>query len=155
MRQRVVIAGALACRPKLLIADEPTTALDVTMQAQVLELLATLTREQGTALLLITHDLGVVSDVADDVVVLYAGEVLETGPVGDVLDRPAHPYTRGLLASLPTRVTAGRPRWPSPGRSPVSTPCRRVASSIPAARSPSTSAAASIRRWPAFPAQPG
>ncbi len=118
MRQRVVIAGALACRPKLLIADEPTTALDVTMQAQVLELLATLTREQGTALLLITHDLGVVSDVADDVVVLYAGEVLETGPVGEVLDRPAHPYTRGLLASLPTRVTAGRPRVAIAGQIP-------------------------------------
>ncbi len=118
MRQRVVIAGALACRPKLLIADEPTTALDVTMQAQVLDLLATLTREQGTALLLITHDLGVVSDVADDVVVLYAGEVLETGPVGDVLDYPAHPYTRGLLASLPSRVTAGRPRVAIAGQIP-------------------------------------
>ena len=118
MRQRVVIAGALACRPKLLIADEPTTALDVTMQAQVLDLLATLTREQGTALLLITHDLGVVSDVADDVVVLYAGEVLETGPVGGVLDRPAHPYTRGLLASLPARVTVGGPRVAIAGQIP-------------------------------------
>jgi peptide/nickel transport system ATP-binding protein len=118
MRQRVVIAEALACRPKLLIADEPTTALDVTMQAQVLDLLETLTREQGTALLLITHDLGVVSDVADEVVVLYAGEILETGPVADVLDRPAHPYTRGLLASLPSRATAGRPRVAITGQIP-------------------------------------
>jgi len=118
MRQRVVIAGALACQPKLLIADEPTTALDVTMQAQVLTLLEKLTREQGTALLLITHDLGVVSDVADDVVVLYAGEILETGAVADVLDRPAHPYTRGLLASLPSRATAGQIRAAIAGQIP-------------------------------------
>jgi peptide/nickel transport system ATP-binding protein len=118
MRQRVVIAGALACRPQLLIADEPTTALDVTTQAQVLELLRQMAREEGSALLLITHDLGVVSDMAEDVVVLYAGEVLETGSVDRVLDRPAHPYTRGLLASLPSRALRGQPLVGIPGQIP-------------------------------------
>jgi peptide/nickel transport system ATP-binding protein len=118
MRQRVVIAGALACRPQLLIADEPTTALDVTTQAQVLELLREMAREEGSALLLITHDLGVVSDMAEDVVVLYAGEVLETGSVGATLDHPAHPYTRGLIASLPSRALRGQPLVGIPGQIP-------------------------------------
>jgi peptide/nickel transport system ATP-binding protein len=101
MRQRVMIAMALACQPALLIADEPTTALDVTIQAQILDLLKTLQRESGTAILLITHDLGVVAEVADDVAVMYAGEIVERGPVADVLSAPEHPYTVGLLGSIP------------------------------------------------------
>jgi peptide/nickel transport system ATP-binding protein len=101
MRQRVMIAMALACEPLLLIADEPTTALDVTIQAQILDLLRTLQTETGTAILLITHDLGVVAEMADDVAVMYAGEIVERGPVADVLAAPEHPYTVGLLGSIP------------------------------------------------------
>ncbi len=104
-RQRVMIAIALACGPELLIADEPTTALDVTVQAQILELLRRTRRELGTALLLITHDLAVVSEVAERVVVMYAGQVVEQGPVADVLDAPQHPYTAALLRSVPPSVT--------------------------------------------------
>jgi peptide/nickel transport system ATP-binding protein len=103
MRQRVMIAMALACSPKLLIADEPTTALDVTIQAQILSLMQELKRELGTAMLLITHDLGVVAEMADDVAVMYAGRVVEQAPVTDLFDRPAHAYTHGLLASVPKR----------------------------------------------------
>jgi len=105
MRQRVMIAMALACEPALLIADEPTTALDVTIQAQILDLLRTLQDETGTAILLITHDLGVVAEMADDVAVMYAGQIVEIGPVGDVLAAPEHPYTAGLLGSLPRLQT--------------------------------------------------
>jgi oligopeptide/dipeptide ABC transporter ATP-binding protein len=101
MRQRVVIAIAIACSPALLIADEPTTALDVTVQAQILQLLKRLQREANLGLLLITHDLGVVRQVADRIVVMYAGSVVEEGPVDAVLDRPRHPYTAGLLAARP------------------------------------------------------
>jgi oligopeptide/dipeptide ABC transporter ATP-binding protein len=97
MRQRVMIAMALACRPSLLIADEPTTALDVTVQAQVLALIRKLKTEFGTAVLLITHDLGVVWETAERVVVLYAGRKVEEGPSAVVFSKPAHPYTRGLL----------------------------------------------------------
>jgi oligopeptide/dipeptide ABC transporter ATP-binding protein len=100
MRQRAVIAIALACEPDLLIADEPTTALDVTTQAQILDLLKTLQAERGMGLLLITHDLGVVAEVADRAAVMYAGRVVEQGPVVDLFEAPAHPYTEGLLASL-------------------------------------------------------
>jgi oligopeptide/dipeptide ABC transporter ATP-binding protein len=101
MRQRVMIAMALACDPKLIIADEPTTALDVTIQAQILELLADLRERLGMAILLITHDLGVVAEMCDDVVVMYAGRVVERGPVGDVFTTPQHPYTEALLQSIP------------------------------------------------------
>ena len=101
-RQRVMMAVALSCRPALLIADEPTTALDVTIQAQILELLRRLQAELGMSMLFITHDLGVVSEIADRMSVLYAGRIMESGPVRDVLDRPHHPYTRGLLGSVPT-----------------------------------------------------
>jgi len=101
MRQRVMIAMALACHPSLLIADEPTTALDVTIQAQILELLERLQRELGMAVLLITHDLGVVAETADRVAVMYAGQVVEYCEVGDAFRRTRHPYTAGLLASLP------------------------------------------------------
>ena len=101
LRQRVMIAMALLCEPKLLIADEPTTALDVTVQAQILRLLAELQRDMGLAILLITHDLSVVARVAQQVSVMYAGEIVETGEVADVFARPAHPYTRGLLSAVP------------------------------------------------------
>ena len=101
MRQRVMIAMALACKPRLLIADEPTTALDVTVQAQILALLETLKRETGTAILLVTHDLGVVADYADDVLVMYAGRVAEAAPAQALFARPEHPYTIGLLGAAP------------------------------------------------------
>jgi oligopeptide/dipeptide ABC transporter ATP-binding protein len=101
MRQRVMIAMALACNPKLLIADEPTTALDVTIQAQILELIAKLQRELGMAVLLITHDLGVVAETARRVAVMYAGRVVEEGDVLELFERPRHPYTAGLLRSRP------------------------------------------------------
>jgi oligopeptide transport system ATP-binding protein len=101
MRQRAMIAMALACKPRLIIADEPTTALDVTVQAQILDLLKALTRETGAALILITHDLGVVARYADRVVVMYAGRVIEQAPAHDLYRTPRHPYTRGLLASVP------------------------------------------------------
>jgi oligopeptide transport system ATP-binding protein len=101
MRQRVMIAMGLLCRPKVLIADEPTTALDVTIQAQILELMKRLQKEHGTAIVLITHDLGVVAGVADRVQVMYAGRVVERATARDVFAQPLHPYTRGLLASVP------------------------------------------------------
>jgi oligopeptide transport system ATP-binding protein len=101
MRQRAMIAMALACKPRLIIADEPTTALDVTVQAQILDLLKDLTRETGAALILITHDLGVVARYADKVVVMYGGRVIEQAPARKLYREPGHPYTRGLLASVP------------------------------------------------------
>ena len=101
MRQRVMIAIALACSPKLLIADEPTTALDVTIQAQILDLLRQLQKELGMAVILITHDLGVVAEFVQRVIVMYAGRVAETGPVGSIFRTPLHPYAEGLLASVP------------------------------------------------------
>ncbi len=103
MRQRVMIAMALACKPDLLIADEPTTALDVTIQAQILKLMKDLQKEKGTAILFITHDLGVINQMADDVAVMYSGEVVEMAPVGTIFssDRYSHPYTEGLMASIP------------------------------------------------------
>ncbi len=118
MRQRVMIAIALACRPKLLIADEPTTALDVTIQAQILSLLRDLQRELGMAVLLITHDLGVVAQVVDRVSVMYAGRVVEEGSVGAVFERPSHPYTRLLMESIPS-LDHDRDRLPTiPGMVP-------------------------------------
>ncbi len=106
-KQRVVVAMALAGQPDLLVADEPTTALDVTTQAGILELLNEIQDELGMAILYITHDLGVVAEIADRVVVMYSGKVMETGPVGDVLEEPAHPYTRALLRCLPGRGGEG------------------------------------------------
>ena len=105
MRQRVVIAMALACKPDFLIADEPTTALDVTIQAQILELIKELQADMGMSVILITHDLGVIAETCDEVVVMYAGKVAERGSVFDIFDRAAHPYTRGLLKSIPTLNT--------------------------------------------------
>ena len=102
MRQRVVIALALCAEPRLVIADEPTTALDVSIQAQVIALLKNLTREHGTAVVLITHDMGVIAETADRVAVMYAGRIVEIGPVRDVIQHPSHPYTEGLMASIPS-----------------------------------------------------
>ena len=143
MRQRIMIATALACHPRLLIADEPTTALDVTIQAQVLDLIADLRRELGMSVVLITHDLGVVAEQADRVMVMYAGQVVEEGPTADIIDQPRHPYTRGLLDCMPNLETLDRPVRPIPGQapSPASLPphCRffdRCASADHACRVP-------------------
>jgi len=104
MRQRVVIALALAAKPKLIIADEPTTALDVSIQAQIIALIKRLCRDHGTAVMLITHDMGVIAETADRVAVMYAGRIAEIGPVADVIHRPQHPYTGGLMGSIPSIV---------------------------------------------------
>ena len=120
MRQRAMIAMALACNPKVLIADEPTTALDVTIQAQILDLILDLQRKLGTAVILITHDLGVVAETAQRVIVMYAGRKVEEAPVEELFARPQHPYTHGLMASIP-RLTLMR------GENPRATPnaCRK------------------------------
>ena len=110
MRQRVVIAMALACRPALLIADEPTTALDVTIQAQILALIKDLQSEMGMAVIMITHDLGVIAETCSQVVVMYAGKVVESGSVFDIFDRAAHPYSRGLLQAIPRLDSAPKSR---------------------------------------------
>src|SRR4029077_9558163 len=112
MRQRVMIAMALSCHPELLIADEPTTALDVTIQAQILKLMLELKERMGAAILLITHDLGVVAETCQRVIVMYAGRKVEEATVLDLFDRPMHPYTRGLLTSVPRRAAARRHRLP-------------------------------------------
>ncbi len=118
MRQRVMIAMALINNPDLLIADEPTTALDVTTQAQILRLMSQLQRDFGSAIILVTHDLGVVAEVADDVLVMYAARTAEEGGYADIFYRPNHPYTWGLLSSLPRLVTGGGELRPIPGRPP-------------------------------------
>ncbi len=119
MRQRVMIAMALICRPRLLIADEPTTALDVTVQAQILDLMRRLQAEMGMSILFITHDMGVVAEIADAVAVMYAGAIVESAPVPELFDAPGHPYTQGLLASIPRpdRAPGTRIR-PIPGTVP-------------------------------------
>ena len=114
MRQRVAIAIALLHRPDLIIADEPTTALDVTIQAQILAEVQSLCPKQGTALIWITHDLSVVSGLADDIAVMYAGRIVETGSRVGVLDHPLHPYTDGLIGSVPSRNRRGHPPAPDP-----------------------------------------
>ncbi|WP_343082344.1 ABC transporter ATP-binding protein [Ostreiculturibacter nitratireducens] len=118
MRQRIMIAIALACRPKLLIADEPTTALDVTIQAQVLELITDIREKLGMSVVLITHDLGVVAEHCDRVMVMYAGQVVEEGPTKDVIGQPKHPYTQGLLGSIPRLSLRGQPIRPIEGQVP-------------------------------------
>ena len=118
MRQRAMIAMALSTKPKILIADEPTTALDVTIQAQVLELMKDLVKEFGMAILFITHDLGVIAQVADRVSVMYLGRIVESGPVREVLHAPVHPYTKGLLNALPKLDALDKPLTPVPGDIP-------------------------------------
>ncbi|CAG7603525.1 ABC transporter ATP-binding protein [Actinacidiphila bryophytorum] len=118
MRQRIMIAMALALEPELIIADEPTTALDVTVQAQVMDLLAELQREYNMGLILITHDLGVVADVADKIAVMYAGRIVEDAPVHDIYAKPAHPYTKGLLQSIPRLDQKGQELYAIKGLPP-------------------------------------
>jgi peptide/nickel transport system ATP-binding protein len=118
MRQRVMLAIALVMRPKVLIADEPTTALDVTIQAQILDLISTLRDELGMSVILITHNLGVVNEIADRVAVMYAGEIVESGPTAAILHDPRHPYTQGLLRSMPGMVARGSKLSVIPGRVP-------------------------------------
>jgi oligopeptide/dipeptide ABC transporter ATP-binding protein len=123
MRQRVMIAMAIACNPKLLIADEPTTALDVTVQAQVLDLLRRLRETRDMAVLLISHDLGVIAEMADTVAVMYSGSIVETGSAEEVFRRPAHPYTRGLLEAMPRLEDTRERLYQIPGGVP--SPLRR------------------------------
>ena len=158
MRQRVMIALALSCNPSLLIADEPTTALDVTIQAQILALLDKLRREIGMGVLFITHNLGVVAEIADRVVVMYCGRVVEEGGVRALFRAPRHPYTRGLLACLPRRALdderragdAAPERDPRPGREPARPAAGlRVRAALRAA--PSPNATPRCRRWPRSP----
>jgi peptide/nickel transport system ATP-binding protein len=118
MRQRVAIATALLHRPSVLVADEPTTALDVTIQAQILSEVQSLCSETGTALVWITHDLSVISGLADRIAVMYAGRIVETGSVDDVLEAPVHPYTAGLIGSVPSRNRRGVPLAQIPGMTP-------------------------------------
>ncbi len=115
MRQRIMIAMALACRPKLLIADEPTTALDVTIQAQILELMNDLKNKLNTSIMLITHDLGVIAEMADHVIVMYSGKVVEDAPIIELFKNPKHPYTIGLMASIPSLVKEGQRLETIPG----------------------------------------
>jgi peptide/nickel transport system ATP-binding protein len=118
MRQRVAIAIAFLNKPDLIIADEPTTALDVTIQAQILHEVQGLCRKTGTAMVWITHDLAVVAALADRIAVMYAGRIVESGPSADVIDRPLHPYTRGLIGSVPSRNRRGAPLAQIPGMPP-------------------------------------
>ena len=115
MRQRVMIAMALACEPDILIADEPTTALDVTIQAQILELMTSLQKELGMAIIMITHDLGVVAQLCDEVIVMYAGSICEQGTADEIFYNPCHEYTKGLMRSIPTANTAGKKLQPITG----------------------------------------
>ena len=148
MRQRVMIAMALSCNPKVLIADEPTTALDVTIQAQILDLMRELQETFGTAIVLITHDMGVVAENADRVVVMYAGRKVEEAPADELFDQPGHPYTEGLLGSIPHLDDGGAQRR-APRRASTRSrawcrrcsTCRRAAASRRAAPAPPTSAA--------------
>ena len=143
MRQRVMIAMALSCEPALLIADEPTTALDVTIQAQILDLLSDLQRRLGMAILIITHDLGVIAEVADQVLVMYAGQIVESADVNDLFADPQHPYTIGLLGSIP-RLDVERKRLATiEGTVPRPTASPRAAASRRAARSPTAVASRS------------
>ena len=149
MRQRVMIAMALSCSPSLLIADEPTTALDVTIQAQILDELRTLRETSGTGIILVTHDLGVVADIADRVIVMYAGRVVEQGTLDDLFYDPQHPYTWGLLGSI-TRIDGDRSRQlPAiAGLPPSLCTHPQAATSVRAARTPSTAAPRSRRCAP-------
>jgi len=134
-RQRVVIAMAIACKPELLIADEPTTALDTTMQMQILDLLLDLTDETDTGLLLITHDLGVMAEMTDRILVMYGGSIVETSPTADLIASPAHPYSRGLLRAIPQRAP-GSDGWLEPIPGTVPAPAARPQGCLFRARCP-------------------
>jgi peptide/nickel transport system ATP-binding protein len=141
MRQRAMIAIALACEPELLLADEPTTALDVTVQAQILWLLRDLQRRLGLAVIFVTHDLGVVAEIADDAAVMYAGRIVERAPIRELFQRPAHPYTEGLMQATVRRGQKGRPLVPIPGAPPnlaMLPPGCAFAPRCPIAREPCT-----------------
>jgi oligopeptide/dipeptide ABC transporter ATP-binding protein len=167
MRQRVVIAMALACKPALVIADEPTTALDVTIQAQILELMKELQDEMGMSIILITHDLGVIAETCDDVLVMYAGRVAEQGSSEDIFHRPTHPYTRGLLESIPRLEYARKTRLKTisgmvPGLLDMPAGCRfnnrcqfrvdRCTAAAPAVETVAGAHAVSCHRWGELPA---
>jgi len=169
MRQRVVIAMALACHPQLLIADEPTTALDVTIQAQILTLIKDLQQEMGLAVILISHDLGVVAETCDEVLVMYAGRVAEQAPVARIFERPSHPYTRGLLASIPRLTTRRKSRLAViegmvPGLRELPPGCRfanrcpyaqpRCSAGVPPLENVSEAHAVSCIRWRELPPFP-
>ena len=145
MRQRVMIAMAVSCEPRLLIADEPTTALDVTIQAQILELMCELREKMGTAIMLITHDMGVVAETADDVLVLYAGKAVEYGSIEDIFERPKHPYTQGLLNSIPRLDEDAELLNTIEGTVPALTPCLQAADLFPM----------SLRKRPLHERKPG
>ena len=152
MRQRAMIAMSLVNDPELLIADEPTTALDVTVQAQILDLMRDLQKEFGSAIIMITHDLGVVAEIADDVLVMYGGRAVEYGPVNEIFDHPEHPYTWGLLTSMPRLDRARKSGWsPFPGNPPSLINVPAGAPSTPAAPSvtwcPMTAAVPSSPVW--------
>ena len=162
MLQRAMIAMALSCRPQILFADEPTTALDVTIQAQILQLIKDLQAEFGMGLIMVTHDLGVVAETVDRVVVMYGGRVMETAPVQDIFDAPAHPYTQALMASMPGR-TPGKQRLveipgasPNPSNPPSGCPFHprcavaeaRCAAQVPAFKAQSATRAAACWRLP-------
>ena len=126
MKQRVVIAMALACNPKLLLADEPTTALDVTIQAQVLETMKDLRKKFGSAMIMITHDLGIIAEVCDEVSVVYAGQIVEHGTLEDIFNHTMHPYTEGLFGSLPNIEDRKARLQPIPGLMPDPTNLRKL-----------------------------
>jgi peptide/nickel transport system ATP-binding protein len=146
MLQRVMIAMALSCQPKLLIADEPTTALDVTVQAQILRLLRDQARANRMAMMLITHDLGVIAQMAEHVVVMYAGRIVEQGATAAILRHPQHPYTQGLIASRPVPGSGADASTQSPARCRTSPPCPPDAPSPSAAQKPPRAADRAFRR---------
>ena len=146
-RQRVMIAMALACRPKLLIADEPTTALDVTIQAQMLDLLMDLRDEFGMAIIVITHNMGVIAEVADRVLVMYAGRIVEAAPVAGLFDAPQHPYTEACWPAFPRWSRTGSAWSPFRARCPNPRAARPGAASRRAAPTASRPAARPFRRW--------
>ncbi len=145
MRQRVMIAIALACDPELLIADEPTTALDVTIQAQILELMKAIKKDRDMSIIMITHDLGIVYDFCDRVVVMYTGEVVESAPVKELFAAPLHPYTEGLIGALPRLGQPTERLSAIEGMVPTPATCPRAATSTPAVPTPPSAAGRSIR----------
>ena len=158
LRQRVMIALALAAEPRILIADEPTTALDVTTQAQILELIRRLQQERGLAVILITHDMGVIAEMADDVVVMYLGHEVEKGPVDAIFHAPRHPYTRALLRSIPSVLAEPRARlatiagsiphpYARPGGCPFHPRCPDASPACATGRSPPKSRSAKVTMW--------